>query len=199
MSSNYKVADDVLRANASYAKNFGDKSLLPGSPQKKVAILTCMDVRIGPLQIAGFNLGDAHVIRNAGGRASDDAIRSLLVSYKFFGTRDWFVIQHTQCGMAGVTDREIGNLFSKSLEPAVKINNTWTNETTDCGSDCGLTTDWLTITDLDDSVRSDVELIASHPLVSKAISIHGYIYDVQSGRLMKVEGARRPGVTQQPD
>ncbi len=158
-----------------------------------------MDVRIGPLEITGFNLGDAHVIRNAGGRASDDAIRSLLVSYKFFGTSDWFVIQHTQCGMAGVTDREIGDLFAESLEPAVKKNKKWTNESTEFGSERGSTTEWLTITDLDDSVRSDVELIASHPLVSKAISIHGYIYDVQSGRLKRVEGARRPGVTLQAD
>ncbi len=199
MSSKHQINDDVLRANASYAKNFGDKGSLAGSPQKKVAILTCMDVRIGPLELTGFNLGDAHVIRNAGGRASDDAVRSLLVSYKFFGTRDWLVIQHTQCGMAGVTDREIGDLFAESLEPAVKKNDTWTNETTDCGSEHGLATVWLTITDLDDSVRSDVELIANHPLVSKAISIHGYIYDVQSGRLKKVEGARRPGVTRQSD
>ena len=193
MNSKNKVAEDVLRANASYAAEFGNKRSLPGSPQKKVAILTCMDVRIDPLAISGFNLGDAHVIRNAGGRASDDAIRSLLVSYKFFGTRDWLVIQHTQCGMAGVTDREIGNLFAESLEPAAKKNDTWNNETIDCGSEHGLTTEWLTITDLDDSVRSDVALIANHPLVSKAISIHGYIYNVQSGCLKVVEGARRAG------
>ena len=193
MSSKYTVAEDVSRANTSYATEFGNKKLLPGSPHKKVAILTCMDVRIDPLAITGFNLGDAHVIRNAGGRASNDAIRSLLVSYKFFGTRDWLVIQHTQCGMASVTDREISNLFAESLEPATKKNDIWKNQTADCGSEHGLTTDWLTIADLDESVRSDVALIANHPLVSKAISIHGYTYDVQSGYLKMVEGALRPG------
>lgn len=187
----------MLRANASYASKFGDRKNLPGTPQKKVAILTCMDVRIGPLEIAGFSLGDAHVIRNAGGRASDDAIRSLLVSYKFFGTRDWLVIQHTQCGMAGVTDREISELFAESLEPAVKKDDKWVNESIGHGADPKLTAGWLTISDLDDSVRSDVELIANHPLVSKAISIHGYIYDVQSGSLRTVEGARRLGETRQ--
>ena len=199
MNSKYKIADDVEHANTSYVRNFGDRKLLPGTPQRKVAVLTCMDVRIDPLAIAGFNLGDAHVIRNAGGRASDDAIRSLLVSYKFFGTRDWFVIQHTQCGMAGVTDHEIGSLYAESLEPAVKRDDIWTNETTGCGSEQGLSTEWLTIADLDDSVRSDVQLIANHPLVSKEISIHGYIYDVQSGCLKIVEGALRLGASHQPD
>ena len=187
-----KTAEQVLLANWSYVQSFAHRSL-PGTPKRNVAILTCMDVRIDPLAIGGFDLGDAHVMRNAGGRASDDAIRSLLVSYKFFDTRDWFIIQHTQCGMAGVNDDQIATLFSESLEPAVKQGDTYQNSEAGGGSDHGRDIQWLTIANLHESVRSDVELIANHPLVSPSITIHGYIYDVSSGKLLAVDGAFRAG------
>ena len=89
----------VLDANASYAESFGDKGSLALPPARRIAILTCMDARLDPAKYAGLAEGDAHVIRNAGGRASDDAIRSLVISYKLLGTREWFVIHHTDCGM----------------------------------------------------------------------------------------------------
>lgn len=199
MDSANKLATDILRANSSHASALRKRKSLAGTPARRIAILTCMDVRIDPLGLAGLNLGDAHVIRNAGGRASDDAIRSLLVSYKFFGTRDWFVVQHTQCGMAGVTDQQIGELFTHSLEPASKRLDQWYHSETHCGSDHGLTTEWLTITNLEDSVRADVQTIAAHPLVSKSISVHGYVYDVQSGSLVMVENAFRPGTDLKTD
>ena len=93
------VLDEVLAANGTYASTFGAKRELAMPPARQFAILTCMDARLDPAKYAGLSEGDAHVIRNAGGRASDDAIRSLVISYKLLGTREWFVIHHTKCGM----------------------------------------------------------------------------------------------------
>jgi carbonic anhydrase len=102
-----KVLDEVLAANARYAATFGDRANLPMPPARHFAVLTCMDARMDPAQFAGLALGDAHVIRNAGGRASDDAIRSLVISYKLQGTREWFVIHHTNCGQENFTDESM--------------------------------------------------------------------------------------------
>src|ERR1043165_582516 len=109
-----KVLDEVLAANAAYVENFGDKGQLPLPPGRRFAILTCMDARLDPAKYAGLAEGDAHVVRNAGGRASDDAIRSLVISYKLLGTREWFVIHHTDCGMALFTDEIIRGLLASN-------------------------------------------------------------------------------------
>jgi carbonic anhydrase len=113
------IVEEVLSANRIYRENFGAKGLLGMPPARRFAILTCMDARLDPAKFAGLAEGDAHVIRNAGGRASDDAIRSLVISYKLLGTREWFVIHHTDCGMETFTDEIIRRLLSQSLEPAV--------------------------------------------------------------------------------
>src|SRR5262245_65322413 len=113
-----KIQNDVLAANRNYAANFGDKANLPLPPGRHFAILTCMDARLDPGKFAGLTEGDAHVIRNAGGRASDDAIRSLVISYKLLGTREWFVIHHTDCGMEFFTNKVMGDLLAHSLETA---------------------------------------------------------------------------------
>jgi carbonic anhydrase len=113
-----KILDEVLAANAQYAASFGDKRNLPLPPARHFAILTCMDARLDPAKYAGLAEGDAHVIRNAGGRASDDAIRSLVISYKLLGTREWFVIHHTNCGMELFTSGDMRNLLASSLETA---------------------------------------------------------------------------------
>src|SRR5664279_1594865 len=105
------VRAEVLRANAEYAASFGDKGELALPPARGFAILTCMDARLDPAKYAGLAEGDAHVIRNAGGRASDDAIRSLVISYKLLGTKEWFVIHHTDCGMEFFTDTVIRGLL----------------------------------------------------------------------------------------
>src|ERR1700759_4085531 len=110
--------DPGLSANKTYAGNFGDKSKLALPPARHFAILTCMDARLDPAKYAGLAEGDAHVIRNAGGRASDDAIRSLVISHKLLGTREWFVIHHTDCGMETFTDEIMRSLLASSLEPA---------------------------------------------------------------------------------
>src|ERR1700686_5937239 len=112
------VLKEVLSANAKYATTFGPKADLALPPARHFAILTCMDARLDPAKYAGLREGDAHVIRNAGGRASQDAIRSLVISYKLLGTREWFVIHHTNCGMGLFTDEVIGGLLEQSLETA---------------------------------------------------------------------------------
>src|SRR5258708_19304228 len=94
-----KILDEVLAANAKYAENFADKGNLPLPPSRHFAILTCMDARLDLAKFAGLAEGDAHGIRNAGGRARDDAIRSLVISYKLLGTQEFFLIHHTHCGM----------------------------------------------------------------------------------------------------
>ena len=105
------VLTEVLSANAAYAATFGANADLALAPARRFAILTCMDARLDPAKFAGLSEGDAHVIRNAGGRASDDAIRSLVISYKLLGTREWFVIHHTNCGMEFFTDALMRDLL----------------------------------------------------------------------------------------
>src|SRR2546427_4503483 len=112
------VLDEVLAANARYAASFGDKGHLPMPPARHFAILTCMDARLDPAKYAGLAEGDAHVIRNAGGRASDDAIRSLVISSKLLGTREWFVVHHSDCGMMFFDDEIMSGLLDQSLEGA---------------------------------------------------------------------------------
>jgi len=110
------ILNDVLRANRDYVEDFGDKGELPMPPGRNFAILTCMDARLDPAKYAGLAEGDAHVIRNAGGRASDDAIRSLVISYKLLGTREWFVIHHTDCGMEYFNNEIMSDLSGRLIE-----------------------------------------------------------------------------------
>src|SRR5918911_1183693 len=120
-----KSKAEILAANERYAAAFGEKGKLALPPARRFAILTCMDARIDPAKVAGLAEGDAHVIRNAGGRASDDAIRSLVISYKLLGTKEWFVIHHTDCGMLTFTDEIMRDLLAKSLETASLENGRW--------------------------------------------------------------------------
>src|SRR5213593_2893519 len=106
------VLEEVLAANEKYAASF-DKGELPMPPARRFAILTCMDARLDPAKFAGLSEGDAHVIRNAGGRASDDAVRSLVISYKLLGTQEWFVIHHSDCGMEFFTSELMGDLLAQ--------------------------------------------------------------------------------------
>lgn len=191
-----QIQNEVLAANAAYVAAFGEKGNLPLPPGRHFAILTCMDARIDPAQLAGLSEGDAHVIRNAGGRASDDAIRSLVISYKLLGTREWFVIHHTDCGMQLFTDEIIRDLLSKSLETAAVDENGWRDVGASPGSNEGDSIDWLTIRDLNQSVVDDVRRIRSHPLVPKRIPIYGYVYEVKSGRLIEVPEATAVGEIQ---
>ena len=131
-----------------------------------------MDARLDPAKFAGLSEGDAHVIRNAGGRVSDDAIRSLLISYKLLGTKEWFVIHHTDCGLEKFSNKDIDKEFN--LDSKNKI-------------------DWLTFNDNEKSVVEDVLKLKSHPLVPNSIQIYGYIYDCKTGNLKEVFEATKVG------
>jgi carbonic anhydrase len=188
-----KVLDEVLAANARYVESFGDKGKLPLPPARKFAILTCMDARLQPSKYAGLAEGDAHVIRNAGGRASDDAIRSLIISYKLLGTREWFVIHHTNCGMELFTDDIMRDLLASSLKTASFDGKVWSDTGAGPGSTEGQFVDWLTIKDQAKSVTADVKRIRNHPLVPRDIPIYGYVYDVTTGKLIEVPEATVAG------
>ncbi|HXZ30943.1 MAG TPA: carbonic anhydrase [Terriglobales bacterium] len=186
------VLQEVLAANQRYAADFGDKANLAMPPARRIAILTCMDARLDPAKFAGLAEGDAHVIRNAGGRASDDAIRSLVISYKLLGTREWFVIHHTHCGMEHFTNEVIRDLLAHSLETAALTEKGFQDVGKGPGSRAGEFIEWLTIRNREQSVRDDVQRIREHPLVPENIAIYGYVYDVKSGKLLEVPEANRP-------
>ncbi len=187
------VLDEVIAANESYVSSFGDRGKLALPPARRFAILTCMDARLDPAAYAGLSEGDAHVIRNAGGRASDDAIRSLVISYKLLGTREWFVVHHTDCGMEFFTDQQMGELLASSLETAELRADGFHDVGTGPGSAEGRYVKWLTIADRQGSVVEDVRRIREHPLVPAGIPIYGYLYDVRSGRLIEVPEATTVG------
>ncbi|HEV3205553.1 MAG TPA: carbonic anhydrase [Terriglobales bacterium] len=188
-----KILTDVLESNRKYAASFGEKSKLGLPPARRFAILTCMDARLDPAKYAGLAEGDAHVIRNAGGRASDDAIRSLIISYKLLGTQEFFVIHHTDCGMQFFTNDVMRGLLASSLETAQLTSSGFRDVGKGPGSRAGEYVEWLTFADPKQAVIDDVERIRNHPLVPRNIPINGFIYDVHSGKLLEVEGAKAAG------
>ena len=162
------VVSEFLAANETYAAEF-QKGDLPMPPKRKVAVLTCMDARIDPAKILGLDEGDAHVIRNAGGRASGDAVRSLIISEQLLGTREIVVIHHTDCGMLTFSNDQLREQLDQRLAADA--------------SDI----DFLPFADLTESVQDDVAAIRSSPFIPSDIAISGFIYDVGSGRLNPVE------------
>jgi carbonic anhydrase len=160
------VSDELVRANAEYARNF-NRGNLPMPPARKLAIVTCMDARIVPSRAFGLEEGDAHVIRNAGGRARE-ALRSLVISQRLLGTNEIAVIHHTDCGMLTFSNRD--------LHAKVK---------TDLGADAS-DIDFLPFSDLEESVREDVAFLLSSPLIPGDVIIRGFIYDVRDGTLREV-------------
>jgi carbonic anhydrase len=164
--SHMSVIDELVRANTEYARAF-DRGDLPLPPKRRVAVVTCMDARIVPAHALGLEAGDAHVIRNAGGRARD-ALRSLVISQRLLGTNEIAVIHHTDCGMLTFTNPE--------LHARVKE---------DLGAD-STAIDFLPFSDLEESVREDVAFLVSSPLIPRDIPIRGFIYDVRTGRLNEV-------------
>jgi carbonic anhydrase len=187
------VLQEVLKANEAYAASFGAKSQLALPPARRFAILTCMDARLDPAKYAGLSEGDAHVIRNAGGRASDDAIRSLVISYKLLGTQEWFVVHHSDCGMQLFDDEIMSSLLNQSLHTATIDDKGWHDTGKGPGSVAGHYVKWLTFKNLPASVVEDVKRIRSHPLVPGHIPIYGYYYDVKTGRLVEVPEATAAG------
>jgi carbonic anhydrase len=158
--------DEFLEANASFAATF-DQGALPMPPARKVAVVTCMDARLHPEKVLGLALGDAHVIRNAGGRAAD-AIRSLVISERLLGTTEIVVLHHTDCGMLTFTNEQL----------AAKVQ-------ADLGADVS-DQDFLPFPDLEQSVRDDVAILRGSPLIPADIPISGAIYDVTTGKVHEV-------------
>lgn len=187
------VLKEVRAANEAYVKSFGNKGKLTMPPARHFAILTCMDARLDPAKFAGLVEGDAHVIRNAGGRVSEDAIRSFVISHKLLGTNEWFVIHHTDCGMETFTDEIMRNLLAKSLDTATVDSTGWHDVGKGAGSTEGEFIDWLTIRNQEGSVVSDVRRLRNHALVPGYIPIYGYLYDVKSGKLVEVPEATKVG------
>ncbi|CAL1239607.1 beta-class carbonic anhydrase [Candidatus Methylocalor cossyra] len=187
-----QILTEVLAANQAYAAQF-TQGHLPLPPARGFAILTCMDARLDPAKYAGLSEGDAHVIRNAGGRASDDAIRSLVISHKLLGTREWFVIHHSNCGMELFTNDLMADLLSRSLDTAKLDADGWHDVGQGPGSDEGRYIQWLTIEDQERSVTEDVARIRRHSLVPRYIPIYGFIYDVRTGKLNEVPAAMAAG------
>ncbi len=187
------VLAEVLEANAKYAADFGDKAKLATPPARRIAVVTCMDARLDPAKFLGLSEGDAHVIRNAGGRASEDAIRSLVISYKLLGTKEFFVIHHTECGMLSFTDEIMNGLLESSLEPAQLTADGFKDVGKGPGSKAGKSINWLTFKDQKQAVLDDVAAIRNHPLVPRTIPVYGYIFDVKSGKIAEVEGAKALG------
>ncbi len=162
------VHDDALEANARYATSFalGDLPLPPG---KRLAVVACMDARLHIEDILDLKAGDAHIIRNAGGIVTEDALRSLIISHKLLGTDTIFVINHTDCGMLTFRDEEL----QRRLQ----------DET---GHDAsGI--EFHAFSDLEGNVRAQVKRIEESPFLPRSMDLHGFVYDVKSGRLNEVQ------------
>jgi carbonic anhydrase len=186
-----QIFNEVLEANQKYSADFKEKGKLSSPPARRFAILTCMDARLDPAKYAGLAEGDAHVIRNAGGRASDDAIRSLIISYKLLGTREFFVIHHTDCGMQLFSNEVMRELLASSLETAELTPEGFRDIGHGPGSREAEYIEWLTIKDQKQAVIDDIERIRNHPLVPKSIPIYGLIYDVRSGNLTEIRSLEK--------
>jgi carbonic anhydrase len=158
--------DELLEANLAYASHF-DKGHLPMPPRRRVAIVTCMDARIVPSRQLGLEEGDAHVIRNAGGRAQD-ALRSLIISQQLLGTREVAVIHHTDCGMLTFRNEDLRARLRDAQGVAADD------------------VDFLPFTDVEQSVRDDVAFLRGSSLILHGIPIRGFVYDVRTGRLSEV-------------
>jgi carbonic anhydrase len=162
------VPEQVLVANARFAESFdkGDAQLPPVLP---LVVLTCIDARLHPAKFLGLEIGDGHVVRNAGGRASDDALRSLIISTQLLGTRQIMVIHHTDCGMLTFTNEDV-----------------WKKLESETGKDAS-SIDFMPFADVEASVREDVATIRANPLLPDDVEVSGWVYDTSTGRLREVK------------
>jgi carbonic anhydrase len=163
------ATDDLLRNNEAYAASF-DKGDLPTPPAKKTAVVACMDARLDVHAILGLEIGEAHVIRNAGGVVTDDAIRSLAISQRLLGTEEIVLLHHTECGMLSFTD----DAFREQIQQDTGIKPPWSPES---------------FTDLDADVRSSIGRIRTSPFLPHTDAVRGFIYDVKTGRLREVSAS----------
>jgi carbonic anhydrase len=160
------ATDDLLRNNDAYAASF-DKGDLPTPPAKKVAVIACMDARLDVHAILGLEIGEAHIIRNAGGIVTDDAIRSLAISQRLLGTEEIVLVHHTECGMLTFSDDE----FRRSIQEDTGVKPAWAAEA---------------FSDLDEDVRQSIARVKASPFLPHKDSVRGFVYDVHTGRLNEV-------------
>lgn len=162
--------DDVLKANEAYAKSF-PRPALPIQPAKRLAVLACKDARLSVREMLGLAAGDAHIIRNAGGIVTEDALRSLIISHHLLGTREFMIINHTDCGM----------LTFKEDDLRARLRHT-------SGVDAVAPARFYSFSSLEDNVREQIQKVRSHPWIPEEIHVRGFIYDVRTGRLAEVSG-----------
>src|SRR4051794_37681292 len=160
------TTDELLANNEAYVASF-DKGDLPLPPAKKLAVVACMDARLNPYGILGLHEGDAHIIRNAGGVVTDDEIRSLAISQRLLGTEEIILIHHTDCGMLTFTDDD----FKRQIQEDTGIKPEWAAEA---------------FSDLDEDVRQSIARIKASPFIPRTDSVHGFVYEVETGRLREV-------------
>jgi carbonic anhydrase len=160
------ATDDLVKNNEAYAASFGKRDL-PLPPRNKVAVVACMDARLQVYEVLGLDVGDSHIIRNAGGVVTDDVIRSLAISQRLLGTEEIVLIHHTDCGMLTFTDDE----FKASLEQETGIKPAWAAEA---------------FTDLDGDVRQSIARIKASPFIPRTDAVRGFVYDVHTGALREV-------------
>ncbi len=163
--------DEVLRNNEKFASQFNQGDL-PMPPARKLAVLACMDARLDVPRLLGLNAGEAHIIRNAGGIATDDAIRSLIISHHLLGTREFLLIHHTDCGMLTFRDEDLREKLKKST-----------------GATAAGPVAFHSFKNLEEDVREQVQKLRSHPWLPKDVLVRGFIYDVKTGRLKEVAAA----------
>ena len=163
--------DDAVKANESYAQSFklGD---LPIPPGRKLAIVACMDARLTVEQLLGLKTGDAHIIRNAGGIVTEDAIRSLIISHHLLGTQEFIIINHTDCGMLTFKDEELAAKLEAGTNAAAVSPQRF-----------------YAFPDLEKNVQQQIQRVKSHPWIPVNISVRGFIYDVKTGKLNEVAGS----------
>ena len=165
------VTDEVLKANQAYAQNF-NLGNLPLPPARKLAVVACMDARLIVSQILGLKAGDAHIIRNAGGIVTEDALRSLIISHELLGTQEFIIINHTDCGMLTFKDEDLRSKLQKQT-----------------GTAAVSPVAFHAFSNLEENVRQQIQKVKSHPWVPKQISVRGFVYDVKTGKLKEVAEA----------
>jgi len=164
------VIDRLLSANAQYAEGF-ELASLQAAPRLKLAVVACMDARLDIHRLLGCGEGDVHVIRNAGGAVTDDVIRSLVISQRLLGTEEIMLIHHTGCGMTSFRDEDLRG----AIEREIGIRPPWAAEA---------------FADVEQDVRQSLARIHASPFISRKASVRGFVYEVESGRLREVAGAR---------
>ncbi len=170
------VIDEVLRENENYAQSFNLGSLqMP--PARKLAIIACMDARLTIEPMLGLKTGDAHIIRNAGGLVTEDAIRSLVISNQLLGTKELMIINHTDCGMLTFKDDELRERLERAKGPTV------------------VPAAFHSFSNLEENVRRQIEKVRAHPWVPQELLVRGFIYDVRTGKLREVAAERMTRVT----